>query len=132
MFQDINFSDDIWPDYIITLNKNKIKKEILKFGVKISDKFFYSTDDLVKINTIYNFQSFTDLIFFEEWLIQEIIIPLNNFILTIKNSVKNIKNSVEVYEKLSEFMLVNIKDKKKIQEIKYICQELAPFWKISE
>ncbi len=132
MFQDINFSDDIWPDYIITLNKNKIKKEILKFGVKISDKFFYSTDDLVKINTIYNFQSFTDLIFFEEWLIQEIIIPLNNFILTIKNSVKNIKNSVEVYEKLSELMLVNIKDKKKIQEIKYICQELAPFWKISE
>jgi len=132
IFQDINFSDDIWPDYIITLNKDKIKKEILKFGVKISDKYFYSTDDLVKINIIYNFQSFTDLIFFEEWLIKEIIIPLNNFILKIKNSVKDPSKKTEVYEKLSEFMLVNIKDKKKIQEIKFVCQELAPFWKISE
>jgi len=129
VFQDINYSDDVWPDYIISLNKVQLRKEMEEYNVSISNEHFYSLEEITNIMVTYNIQSFSDQQFFEEWLIYEIILPLNKLILQIKNSVNDPSNEIEVYEKLGEYVLSDISDKQMIQEFKSICQQLAPFWK---
>ncbi|MFX1488082.1 MAG: hypothetical protein ACFFBI_02975 [Promethearchaeota archaeon] len=129
VFQDINYSDDTWADYIISLNKRNLNDELEKFKVTIPDSFFYTDEELTQIMLTYNIQSVSDQPYFEEWLIHEIIIPLNNLILNIQSSVKDPSNEIEIYEKLSEFFLSDIENKDIIKEFKFICQELAPFWK---
>ena len=99
-----------------------------KYNIMISDEHFYSDEELIQIMITYNIQSFSDQPFFEEWLIYEIIIPLNNFILDIKNSVRSL-NEIEVYEKLSEFFISDIEDEQIIKDFKFVCQQIAPFWK---
>ncbi|MHA1985930.1 MAG: hypothetical protein ACW98D_04750 [Promethearchaeota archaeon] len=130
VFQDINYSDDIWPDFVISLNKEQIREEIKdKFNTTIPETKFYTDEELTQIMLTYNIQSFSDQPYFEEWLIHEIIIPLNNFILKIRNSVKDLSNEIEVYEQLSEFFLSGIENKDILKDLKFVCQELAPFWK---
>jgi hypothetical protein len=130
VFQDINYSDDIWPDFVISLNKEQIRKIIKdKFNIIIPETKFYADEELTQIMLTYNIQSFSDQPYFEEWLINEIIIPLNDFILNIRNSVKDHSNEIEVYEQLSEFFLSDIENKEFLKDLKFACQELAPFWK---
>ena len=129
VFQDINYSDDVWPDYIISLNREQLKDEMNKFNVTIPEKQFYSVEELVQIMITYNIHSFSDQPFFEEWLIYEIVIPLNNLIEDVRNSVKDLENEIEVYEKLSEILLQDIKDEKVVKDFKFLSQNFAPFWK---
>ncbi|MFX1571935.1 MAG: hypothetical protein ACFFB0_04250 [Promethearchaeota archaeon] len=129
VFQDINYSDDVWPDYIISLNKKYITEELKKFNMKIPDTHFYTDEELIQIMLTYNIQSFSDQPFFEEWIIYEIIIPLHNLISDIYRSVRDPSNEIEIYEKLSEFFLSDIENKETITDFKVVCQQLAPFWK---
>jgi len=129
VFQDINYSDDVWPDYIISLNRELLKKELKQFNVTIPKKYFYSLEELIQIMITYTIQSFSDQPFFEEWLIYEIIIPLNNIIQEIRNSVRDPTNEIEVYEKLSEYFITDIRDEKIKKDFKFFCQQLAPFWR---
>jgi len=130
IFQEINFSDDIWPEFLISINKDKFKKNLKKY-IEIPDKFFYTNNELAIFIITYNFRSFLQDRSFEEWLITDIIKPLNTFILKIKNSVKDPSNNIEVYEKLIKYFLEDIEDKKIIKDFKFVCQQIAPFWKIS-
>ncbi len=129
VFQDINYSDDVWPDYIISLNKDHIRNEIKNYKIEIPDKYFYSVEELMQIMITYNIQSFADQPYFEEWLIHEIIIPFNDLFQKIRNSVGDPTNKIEVYEKLSEYFLLNIEDEQVIKDFKFLCQQFAPFWK---
>ncbi len=131
-FQIINLSDDIWSDFLISRNKVKIKKELDKYNVKIPEKYFYSVEALTKFMIPYNFQSDTNQIFFEEWLISDIIIPLNTFIQNVKGGVHNPSNQIEVYEKLCEMFLAGLKEEKPIREIKHLCKHIAPFFQFVE
>ncbi|MFX0027742.1 MAG: hypothetical protein ACFE8B_00910 [Candidatus Hermodarchaeota archaeon] len=127
-FQDLNYSDDVWPDYTISLNKDKLKKEMEKYDVIISDENFYSDEELIQIMITYNIQSFSDQPFFEEWLVNEIIIPLNKFFSYIMSDVSSF-NEIEVYEKLRDYFISGHKDEKIIKDFKFVCQKIAPFWK---
>ncbi|MFX0024333.1 MAG: hypothetical protein ACFE9S_18590 [Candidatus Hermodarchaeota archaeon] len=129
VFQDINYSDDVWPDYIISLNREQLKKELEQYDVTIPNKHFYTLEELIQIMITYNIQSFSDQPFFEEWIIDEIIIPLNNFIQEIRNSVRDITNEIEICEKLSEYVISEISDTKIKSNVESICHQLAPFWK---
>ncbi|MFW9989914.1 MAG: hypothetical protein ACFFC3_14800 [Candidatus Odinarchaeota archaeon] len=130
IFQDINYSDDVWPDFMISLNKEELNNQIKQFNIIIPEKQFYSVEELVQITTTYNIHSFSDQSFFEEWLITDILIPLNNFLQNIRIAVKDPSNEIEIYEKLSHFLISDIKDKKIIKNLKLLSQNLAPFWKI--
>ena len=133
IFQEINYSDDIWDEILISLNKDEIRKNFEKY-VSIPDKHFYSGKDITRLQTIYNLQSFSNAPYFEEWIINEIINPLNNFINEVRNSIKNPSNEIEIYERLSEVVLKNIEPKEKdvVQDLRSLCQQLAHFWKTSE
>ena len=127
MFRDMNFSDDVWSLFLISLNKEKVQAEISSF-VDIPEDNFYRIKDILKFILSYNFRSFSDSSFFEEWLINDMILPLNDFILDVSNSVDNPSNKIEVYEKLNEIFTEDVEDKDLIKTIKFICQELASFW----
>ena len=129
VFQDVNYSDDVWPDYIISLNKEQLKKDLEIYKIEIPDKHFYTMEDLTQIMITYNIQSLSDQIFFEEWLLYEIILPIHNFISMIKDSVNNLSNETEVYEKLIEFFLSNTEGKKNLQDFKFLCHQFARVWK---
>lgn len=132
IFQEINFSDDIWPEFLVSLNKDKLEED-LGNNVKISKKKFYSDKEIIKFYTTYDLQSFSNAAHFEEWLLYEIIIPLNNFIQTVRKSIKNPSNRFEIYEILNEMFLEDIdnKDERIVQDLKFVCQNLAPFWETS-
>jgi len=133
IFQEFNYSDDIWPELLISLNIDFIKKE-LKDKVNIPDKYFYDDKDLTRFYTTYNLQSFDSASYFEEWLIKENIIPLNDFIVHIRNSVKDLSNKNEIYKQLASFMLKNIdpKDKKLLNEIEFVCERISQFWVVKK
>ena len=128
IFQDLNLSDDLWPDYIITLNKDNLLHDLQPYDIKIPDNSFYRYDDIVRFVVTYNFQSYSDQHIFEEWIIDSIILPINNFILRIHEMVKDNKNNIEIYEKLSSIMLEGVEDEQIIKEIKFVCKEMVPFW----
>ena len=133
IFQELNYSDDIWDEILISLNKNEIRENLEKY-ISIPDKHFYSDNDITRLQAIYNHQSFSNASYFEEWIIYGIINPLNNFIMKVRNSIKNTSNEIEIYQKLSDIILENIepKEKETIQGLKSLCQQLAHFWKTSE
>ncbi len=132
IFCDLNVSDDVWPDYIISMNKEALLKELEDHNIVIPEKFFYRYEDIVRFVVTYNFQSSKDQIIFEEWLITEIIIPLNIFILNIRKSIKDLTNITEISEKLKEFFVKGSKDDEIIQDIEFVCQQLAVFWEKSK
>lgn len=127
LFQDMNFSDDVWPLFAISLRKERLKKELDGY-IEINDRYFYNSQDIFRFLIYYNFKSFSNPLYLEEWLIRGIIIPLNNFIQKIKSSVENPSNTIEVYEKLSSLFLEGINDDDLMKQVKFICQKLAPFW----
>ncbi len=133
IFQEMNYSDDIWEEILISQYKEKIRRK-LGDKVNIPEEYFYNEKDLAKLQTIYNLQSFSKVSYFEEYLMNEIIIPMDNFITKVRDSVKNLSNEIEIYEKLSEIVLkdVNVADKETIQDLKLTCQQIAKFWKISD
>ncbi|MFW9952776.1 MAG: hypothetical protein ACFFKA_21860 [Candidatus Thorarchaeota archaeon] len=128
IFQDLNLSDDLWPDYMIALNKEELIEDLDEFNVKLPLTSFYNYDDIVRFVVTYNFHSFVQKRLFEEWLLEEIIIPLNNFMIDMDNRIKDKKNKIEIYEQLSSLLLEGITDKQLIKEIKFGCKEIAPFW----
>jgi hypothetical protein len=129
IFQEFNYSDDIWPEILISINADRVKKD-LKNIVNIPDKYFYNDIDLTRFYTTYNLQSVDSALFFEEWLINEIILPLNKFILNIRKIIKEPSNKKEISEHLFDFFRKGIKakDKHTLNDIKFVCERLAQFW----
>lgn len=128
IFQDLNLSDDLWPDYIITLNKEELISDLKQYKVDLPTSSFYRYSDIVRFVITYNFQSYSDQRIFEEWILDEIIVPINKFIIDIRNLIKDCKNNIEIYEQLSSHILEGVSDKQLIKEIKFVCKEIAPFW----
>ena len=130
IFQDLNVSDDVWPDYVISMNKDELKGDLKSFGVDIPEKYFFNVEDILRFVVTYNFQSYSDTILLEEWFVNEIIAPLNEFILMIQKSIKDLKKKEDVYKSLNDFFLIDIspKDKTIIEEFKFACNQLIPIW----
>ena len=132
LFQDMNFSDDLWTNFMISWKKDSVVKKLNKYGIKVSNSYFYDSNQMIRFLTIYNFQSFSNKDFFEKWLIKSIIIPINEFISRVKKSVKDPNNKIELYEIINKILTEEIKDQSEINEIKLFCQKIANFWKIKE
>lgn len=130
IFQDLNVSDDVWPDYIISMNKKYLRSDLKSYNVDIPSKHFYDFTDIARFVITYNFISSEDQITFEEWLIDEIISPLNDFIIEVKSMIKNSESKTEIYTTLSEHMLKQISNQNKDvkENFKSICRQITPYW----
>ncbi|MFO7795276.1 MAG: hypothetical protein ACQERB_02730 [Promethearchaeati archaeon] len=130
IFQDYNFSDDLWPDFLLSLKQEEISKIFKKYNIKLSNKHFYNQIELNRLLITYNFQTFSEEVFLEQWLIKTLIIPLNQFIMKINDSISNPNNEMEIYDKLCEIFLDELSNPEENEEIKKICQNIASsFWK---
>ncbi|MFX0180855.1 MAG: hypothetical protein ACFE78_11745 [Candidatus Hodarchaeota archaeon] len=134
IFQDLNVSDDVWPDYIISMNRSYLMEDLKSYKVEVQssklNEKFYNFTDIARFVITYNFISHIDQITFEEWLINELISPLNDFISEIRLSIKNPKDKNEIYSKLNKFFLNQISNQNKDvkENLKLMCQQLAPYW----
>ncbi|TXT62589.1 MAG: hypothetical protein BAJALOKI3v1_540007 [Promethearchaeota archaeon] len=128
IFQDYNFSDDLWPDFLLSLNQENISKRIKKYDIELSSKHFYNQTEINRFMITYNFQTFSDEEFLESWLLKTLIIPLNDFIMEITNSVSERKNTDEIYGILSQKLLSSSSKPDNPEDIKDFCRKLARFW----
>ncbi|TXT67082.1 MAG: hypothetical protein BAJALOKI1v1_190025 [Promethearchaeota archaeon] len=132
IFQDMNFSDDLWPDFLLSMNKERVLERLKEFNIEIHNKYFYTDEDLTRLLITYNFQSYSQDSkgrFLEVWLIKDIIVPCNEFILKIWNSLTDKNDADEIYETLCTFFSEGIEDEMVLSDITSICKKLTPFWK---
>ena len=127
IFSDLNVSDDVWPDYIISMNKDALSEDLEKYNVKIPENLFYKYEDIARFVVTFNFLSSNQLVF-EEWLFDGIIIPINNFILKIRSLIEGSGKKFEVYEVLREYFIGNVKDIENVQDLEFICQQISAIW----
>jgi hypothetical protein len=128
IFSDLNVSDDVWPDYIISMNKDALSKDLEKYKIKIPENNFYQYEDIIRFVVTFNFLSSSNQTLFEEWLITGIIIPIHNFILKIRNLIKESSKKSEVYEILRDYFIENTPEIEDIQDLEFICRQLSMFW----
>lgn len=135
IFQDLNVSDDVWPDYIISMNKDYLFDDLHSYNVEVSPKLlsnenFYDFIDIARFVITYNFISDSDQKSFEEWLITEIISPLNDYLSQIRALIKDSKDKNEIYKQLSVYMVDQISEEnQEVKEnFKRICRQLTSFW----
>lgn len=129
IFSDLNVSDDVWPDYIISMNKDALLKDLENFKIEIHDKYFYRYEDIARFVIMFNFQSEKNSgLIFEEWIIKGLITPIINFISEIRDLIKNDENKTEIYKILRNYFVNDAKHPEKLQDIDFVCQQLAGFW----
>jgi len=94
------------------------------------DEKFYNFTDIARFVITYNFISCKDQITFEEWLINELISPLNDFLSEISLLIKNPKDKNEIYTKLHKYFLNQIANESEDvkENFKLMCQQLTPYW----
>jgi hypothetical protein len=128
IFSDLNVSDDVWPDYIISMNKDALLKDLGNYKIEIPEKYFYRYEDIARFVITFNFQSSSSQIIFEEWLIKGLITPIINFISKIRDLIKNDENKTEIYKILRNYFVKDAKHQENLQDIDFVCQQLAVFW----
>jgi len=128
IFSDLNVSDDVWPDYIISMNKDALQKDLDNYQIEIPEKHFYRYEDIARFIITFNFQSSSEKMLFEEWLITGLITPITNFIAKIRDLIKNDENKTEIYLILRKFFIGNEKHQENLEDIDFVCQQLAIFW----
>jgi hypothetical protein len=128
IFSDLNVSDDVWPDYIISMNKDALQKDLDNYQIEIPEKHFYRYEDIARFIITFNFQSSSEKKLFEEWLITGLITPITNFIAKIHDLIKIDENKTEIYLILRKYFFGNEKPQENLEDIDFICQQLAVFW----
>ena len=130
IFQDLNISDDVWPDYVISMKKEELLRDLEPFKVDIPENYFYNVEDIIRFVITYNFQSYSDTMLLEEWLIKQIVLPLNDFIAKIQNEIKDPQDKDEIYRILEKYFKKDISsdDDELMEEIEFACNQLIPIW----
>lgn len=127
IFKDLNLSDDIWPDYFLSVNKDEIK-HLFKEYFEIPEDVFYSDWSLSMIDMIYNQELFYMEKYLEEFLIQDVVIPLNKFFLQFEKKKESIKNKDDLLNDLTKIIT---KEKRKEENIKKIFSNIIELWDLS-
>ena len=127
IFSDFNVSDDVWPDVIISLNKDALLKDLENYEIQIPEKHFYKYEDFDRFLITFNFLSSKNLVF-EEWLISGLIIPINDFILKIRSLIEESGKKFEAHEVLKEYFINNSKGIENLQDLEFICRQISVTW----
>ena len=127
IFGDLNVSDDVWPDYIISMKKDSLAEDLKNYQIEIPEKFFYQYEDIARFVVTFNFLSSTDQLQFEEWLISGLIIPMNDFIIKIRRLIED-RDGLEPFEVIREYFIENNKEIENIEDLEFICRQLSVIW----
>lgn len=86
IFKDIPLADNNWQDYYLSRNKSIVQKTFAKY-YHIPDNYFFTEERLLKINMNYERGILKETPLLEDWLIDNIVIPFDNFYKKIKKNV---------------------------------------------
>ena len=130
IFQDFNVSDDVWPDFIISINKDSLLRDLKKFKIDISENDFYNSEDIVRFVNTYNFHVINEQMLLEEWLIKSLLVPFNDFYYKIKNSLKKKDDKDEIRSILMKFFVSDddAKEMKEMQDLDFKISQLSELW----
>ena len=109
------------------MNKDALLKDLENFKVKIPQKYFYRYEDIARFVITFNFQSPKGQILFEEWLITGLITPIISFTSKIRDLIKNDENKTEIYKILKNYFIDDDVHIDNLQDIDYVCHQLADF-----
>lgn len=126
IFKDLNLSDDIWPDYFLSRNKKEIKK-LFKDFLDIPEEVFYSNWSLSMIDMIYNQELFGNEKYLEEFLIDDMIKPLNKFFIKFEKAFESFDKKEDLLNHLTKIIFKE-KDKQKNKQIKKIFENIIDLW----
>jgi len=130
MFKELNLSDDIWDDYIISINKEKVLDMFGKY-IDIREDSFYSHWSLSMLDMIYNQELFQDEKYLEEFLITEIVGPLNKFIRKFNDAMAKSTNKNQIKKKFLEMITDGTEEKEKLKSLEVIIENLIENWDTS-
>jgi hypothetical protein len=128
IFSDLNVSDDVWPDYIISMNKEALTADLKHYQIQIPEKHFYQYEDIARFVVTFNFLSSSEQLLFEEWLITGLVIPMNEFIKKIRDLIKDSEGRAEPYEVIREYFITNNKEIKHNEDLDFVCRQLSVIW----
>jgi hypothetical protein len=114
------------------MKKDELLKDLEPYKVNIPEKYFYNVEDIIRFVITYNFQTYSDKIFLEEWLIKQIIIPLNDFYIIIKEKIKDPTDKAEINRVLENYFMKGEKfdDTETKEELEFACSQLVPIWHV--
>jgi len=127
IFKDLNLSDDIWPDYFLSINKEEVKNLFKKY-FEIPEDVFYSDWSLSMIDMIYNQELFHNEKYLEVFLIEDVVIPLNKFFLQFEKKKESIENKDDLLNDLTKIIT---KQKWKKEDTKRIFSNIIELWDLS-
>ncbi len=129
IFKDLNLSDDIWSDYFLSINKKEIKK-LFKDYMDIPEEIFYSNWSLAMINMIYNQELFGSEKYLEEFLIDEMIEPLNKFFIKFEKALESFDNREDLLNHLIK-IISKENDMQEKEQLKKIFENIIDLWELS-
>jgi hypothetical protein len=109
VYKDIPLSDNNWQDYYLSRNKNYLRT-LFKPYFEIPDVYFFSPERLLQINMIYERTLPENTAFFEEWIVQRILMQFNNFVDEINAKFTDKTSPNQLRQVLNEFFTKGIID----------------------
>ena len=112
------------------MKKDELLKDLEPYKVNIPEKYFYNVEDIIRFVITYNFQTYSDKMLLEEWLIKQIVLPLNDFYLMIREKIKDPTDKAEIIRVLENHFMKDVKfdDAEIKEELEFACSQLVPLW----
>lgn len=129
IFKELNLSDDIWDDYMLSIKKEQVL-DLFGEYIQLPNDMFYSNWDLSMLDMIYNQEIFNEGNYLEDFLISDIVTPLNKFIRKFHEASENSANKSEMIQKLMIYFADDTDDKQKLTNLETILDILIEGWDI--
>jgi hypothetical protein len=129
IFKDIPLSDNNWPDYYLSRNKNVVKKYFQPY-VEIPDHYFFSPERLLKINKIYDRGLLETTHYLEEWLFKNIIKQFFAFQQHVLQKLPEDFTTVQLSTALEEYFSQGIIDERQREGITDFVESFVEEWDI--
>ena len=109
IFKDIPLSDNNWQDYYLSRNKDFVKKVFTPFFT-IPEKYFFSSERLLKINMIYDRALLATTPYLEEWIVNEIILQFYSFLSEVARDIPGEATKKEISSAFINYLNKSIID----------------------
>ncbi len=111
----------------MSVNKEEVKHLFKKY-LEIPEDAFYSDWSLSMIDMVYNQELFHNEKYLEEFLIEDVVIPLNKFFLQFEKKKESIENKDDLLNDLTKIIT---KEKWKKEDTKRIFSNIIALWDLS-
>ncbi|MHA1519293.1 MAG: hypothetical protein ACTSRK_03835 [Promethearchaeota archaeon] len=129
IFKDIPLADNNWQDYYLSRNKNTVKRNLSKY-YDIPDNYFFTEERLLKINMNYERGILEETPLLEEWLIDNIMQPFNEFYSIIHKKIRKKPDYDRIRAEIYLFFSQGIIEHSVLEKIEDYADHFAQLWQM--